>query len=67
MGDNTAALKVLTDEIINEVVPVLQDLASKVTSSPADVSQGMLDLAANLKASAEAADPTFVPPAPPTA
>lgn len=63
MADNVAGLKVLTDVLNNEVVPILQDLASKAGN--ADVEQGMLDLAAKIKAAAEAADPGFVPPQPP--
>jgi hypothetical protein len=61
---NKEALQALTDEINNEVVPILKDLAAKAGAG-VDVSQGLTDLAASLKASAEAADPGFVPPAPP--
>jgi hypothetical protein len=61
---NKEALQALTDEITNEVVPILQDLAAKAGTG-VDVSQGLTDLAASLKSSAEAADPGFVPPAPP--
>lgn len=62
--DNRTALQALKDEITNEVVPVLEDLAAKVAAGQ-DVSQGMLDLASSLKTAAETADPGFTPPQPP--